>query len=47
MLLGAQFCSDSFSSISLDAVSKGASYSFYARYGITKRFKFNVKENYL
>ncbi|KAJ8623387.1 hypothetical protein MRB53_031916 [Persea americana] len=31
MLLGAQFCSDSFSSISLDAVKDGASYSFYAR----------------
>lgn len=31
MLLGAQFCSDSFSSISLDAVSEGASYSLYAR----------------
>ncbi|KAJ1383270.1 Nucleic acid-binding, OB-fold [Sesbania bispinosa] len=31
MLLGAQFCSDSFSSISLDAVNKGASYSLYAR----------------
>ncbi|XP_008809273.1 uncharacterized protein LOC103721024 [Phoenix dactylifera] len=31
MLLGAQFCSDSFSSISLDAVREGASYSFYAR----------------
>ncbi|XP_062164906.1 uncharacterized protein LOC133871480 isoform X1 [Alnus glutinosa] len=31
MLLGAQFCSDSFSSISLDAVNKGASFSLYAR----------------
>ncbi|KAL3812274.1 hypothetical protein ACJIZ3_013542 [Penstemon smallii] len=31
MLLGAQFCSDSFSSISLDAVKEGTSYSFYAR----------------
>ncbi|CAK8563780.1 unnamed protein product [Lathyrus sativus] len=31
MLLGAQFCSDSFSSISLEAVNKGASYSLYAR----------------
>ncbi|OVA16786.1 hypothetical protein BVC80_1543g242 [Macleaya cordata] len=31
MLLGAQFCSDSFSSISLDSVKSGASYSFYAR----------------
>ncbi|ONK78741.1 uncharacterized protein A4U43_C02F21940 [Asparagus officinalis] len=32
MLLGAQFCSDSFSSISVDAVKNGsASYSFYAR----------------
>ncbi|XP_045813718.1 uncharacterized protein LOC123907463 [Trifolium pratense] len=31
MLLGAQFCSDSFSSISLDAVNKGDSYSLYAR----------------
>ncbi|KAK7363485.1 hypothetical protein VNO77_05629 [Canavalia gladiata] len=31
MLLGAQFCSDSFSSISLDAVNEGASYSLYAR----------------
>ncbi|XP_015937060.1 uncharacterized protein LOC107462897 [Arachis duranensis] len=31
MLLAAQFCSDSFSSISLDAVNTGASYSFYAR----------------
>ncbi|KAK2373367.1 hypothetical protein QL285_074401 [Trifolium repens] len=31
MLLGAQFCSDSFSSISLDAVNKGDFYSLYAR----------------
>ncbi|CAL5198981.1 unnamed protein product [Lathyrus oleraceus] len=31
MLLGAQFCSDSFSSISLEAVNKGTSYSLYAR----------------
>ncbi|CAJ1940854.1 unnamed protein product [Sphenostylis stenocarpa] len=31
MLLGAQFCSDSFSSISPDAVNGGASYSLYAR----------------
>ncbi|KAK6930277.1 Cell division control protein 24, OB domain 2 [Dillenia turbinata] len=31
MLLGAQFCSDSFSSISLDAFTEGASYSLYAR----------------
>ncbi|KAF5941539.1 hypothetical protein HYC85_019181 [Camellia sinensis] len=31
MLLGAQFCSDSFSSISLDAVNQGVSYSLYAR----------------
>ncbi|XP_057958832.1 uncharacterized protein LOC131151595 isoform X2 [Malania oleifera] len=31
MLLGAQFCSDSFSSISLDAVAQGVSYSLYAR----------------
>ncbi|KAH1088357.1 hypothetical protein GLYMA_07G240200v4 [Glycine max] len=31
MLLGAQFCSDSFSSISLDAVNGGASCSLYAR----------------
>ncbi|XP_058757740.1 uncharacterized protein LOC131630985 isoform X2 [Vicia villosa] len=31
MLLGAQFCSDSFSSISLEAVNRGASYSLYAR----------------
>ncbi|GER33395.1 nucleic acid-binding proteins superfamily [Striga asiatica] len=31
MLLGAQFCSDSFSSISLDAVKQGTSYSLYAR----------------
>ncbi|MED6130363.1 hypothetical protein PIB30_000260 [Stylosanthes scabra] len=31
MLLAAQFCSDSFSSISLDAVNTGASYSLYAR----------------
>lgn len=31
MLLGAQFCSDSFSSISLDAVNQGISYSLYAR----------------
>ncbi|MCL7048283.1 hypothetical protein MKW94_005958 [Papaver nudicaule] len=31
MLLGAQFCSDTFSSIPLDAVDSGASYSFYAR----------------
>ncbi|KAK4405471.1 hypothetical protein Sango_0553600 [Sesamum angolense] len=33
MLLGAQFCSDSFSSISLDAVKEGASYSLYASVG--------------
>ncbi|KAG5101400.1 hypothetical protein JHK84_046369 [Glycine max] len=33
MLLGAQFCSDPFSSISLDAVNRGASYSLYARVG--------------
>ncbi|XP_058076610.1 uncharacterized protein LOC131225162 [Magnolia sinica] len=31
MLLGAQFCSDSFSSISFDAVKDGTSYSLYAR----------------
>ncbi|KAL5541968.1 hypothetical protein UlMin_009678 [Ulmus minor] len=31
MLLGAQFCSDSFSSISLDAVNQGISYSLYGR----------------
>lgn len=31
MLIGAQFCSDSFSSISLDAFNKGVSYSLYAR----------------
>ncbi|OMO53545.1 Nucleic acid-binding protein [Corchorus capsularis] len=31
ILIGAQFCSDSFSSISLDAVKNGVSYSFYAR----------------
>ncbi|XP_021907095.1 uncharacterized protein LOC110821533 isoform X3 [Carica papaya] len=31
VLIGAQFCSDSFSSISLDAVNDGASYSLYAR----------------
>ncbi|KAK6161013.1 hypothetical protein DH2020_004394 [Rehmannia glutinosa] len=31
MLLGAQFCSDSFSSISLDAIKEGTSYSLYAR----------------
>ncbi|KAL3626604.1 hypothetical protein CASFOL_030153 [Castilleja foliolosa] len=31
MLLGAQFCSDSFSSISLDAVKEGAFYSLFAR----------------
>lgn len=31
MLIGAQFCSDSFSSISLDAVNQGVSYSLYAR----------------
>ncbi|KAL5996422.1 hypothetical protein ACLOJK_026500 [Asimina triloba] len=31
MLLGAHFCSDSFSSISFDAVKDGTSYSFYAR----------------
>ncbi|KAF6170942.1 hypothetical protein GIB67_014759 [Kingdonia uniflora] len=31
LLLGAQFCSDSFSSISLDTVTDRASYSFYAR----------------
>lgn len=38
MLLGAQFCSDSFSSISLDAVKDGASYSFYARQGHLRLF---------
>ncbi|XP_040373473.1 uncharacterized protein LOC112199485, partial [Rosa chinensis] len=31
MLLGGQFCSDSFSSISLDAFSKNVSHSLYAR----------------
>ena len=31
MLLGAQFCSDSFSSISLGAVNQGVAYSLYAR----------------
>ncbi|XP_057471952.1 uncharacterized protein LOC130760587 [Actinidia eriantha] len=31
MLLGAQFCSDSFSSISFDAVNQGVSYALYAR----------------
>ncbi|PIN07779.1 hypothetical protein CDL12_19646 [Handroanthus impetiginosus] len=31
MLIGAQFCSDSFSAISLDAVKEGTSYSLYAR----------------
>ncbi|CAI9118972.1 OLC1v1020619C1 [Oldenlandia corymbosa var. corymbosa] len=31
MLLGAQFCSDSFSSISLEAINEGVSYSLYAR----------------
>ncbi|GAV70858.1 hypothetical protein CFOL_v3_14356 [Cephalotus follicularis] len=31
ILLAAQFCSDSFSSISLDDVNKGVSYSLYAR----------------
>ncbi|KAL8047537.1 hypothetical protein ABFX02_07G006200 [Erythranthe guttata] len=31
MLIGAQFCSDSFSSISLDSVKEGTSYSLYAR----------------
>ncbi|XP_071940247.1 uncharacterized protein [Coffea arabica] len=31
MLIGAQFCSDSFSSISLEAVKEGVSYSLYAR----------------
>ncbi|KAK9665130.1 hypothetical protein RND81_14G092600 [Saponaria officinalis] len=31
MLLGAQFCSDSFSSISLNAASEGIFYSLYAR----------------
>ncbi|XP_057809720.1 uncharacterized protein LOC131024227 [Salvia miltiorrhiza] len=31
MLLGAQFCADSFSSISLDEVNEGASLSLYAR----------------
>ncbi|CAH9120489.1 unnamed protein product [Cuscuta epithymum] len=31
IMLGAQFCSDSFSSICLDEVNNGASYSLYAR----------------
>ncbi|XVF28211.1 hypothetical protein REPUB_Repub15cG0009800 [Reevesia pubescens] len=31
ILIGAQFCSDSFSSISLDAIKNGVSYSLYAR----------------
>ncbi|KAF7852035.1 hypothetical protein BT93_L1127 [Corymbia citriodora subsp. variegata] len=31
ILLGAQFCSDSFASISLDAANTGVSYSLYAR----------------
>ncbi|RWR94299.1 Nucleic acid-binding proteins superfamily isoform 1 [Cinnamomum micranthum f. kanehirae] len=38
MLLGAQFCSDSFSSISLDAVKDGASYSLFARQGHLRLF---------
>ncbi|PNY08563.1 hypothetical protein L195_g005090 [Trifolium pratense] len=37
MLLGAQFCPDSFSSISLDGVNKGDSYSLYARFGTSQR----------
>lgn len=32
MLIAAQFCSDSFSSISLDEANSGVSYSLYARY---------------
>ena len=32
MLLAAQFCDDSFSTISLDKVKEGVSHSFYARY---------------
>ena len=31
MLLGAQCCSDSFSSISFDAINEGVSYALYAR----------------
>lgn len=31
MLLGAQFCSDTFSSVSLDSVNEGTTYSLYAR----------------
>ncbi|KAL0348587.1 UNVERIFIED_CONTAM: hypothetical protein Sangu_1086500 [Sesamum angustifolium] len=45
MLLGAQFCSDSFSSISLDAVREGASYSLYARCHIVSLHVFLLKLN--
>lgn len=31
MLLGAQFCSDSFCSVSLNGPNEGVSYSLYAR----------------
>ena len=31
MLLGAQFCSGTFSSVSLDSVNEGPTYSLYAR----------------
>lgn len=35
MLLGAQFCTYSFSSISADNIKHGASFSFYARQDCT------------
>ncbi|CAA6662180.1 unnamed protein product [Spirodela intermedia] len=40
MLLGAQFCSDSFSSISLDTSKEDPSYSFYTRQEKTNLFHF-------
>ncbi|KAF7837720.1 nucleic acid-binding-like protein [Senna tora] len=42
MLLGAQFCSDSFSSISLNGANEGVSYSLYARQ-VTLTFHVNIR----
>lgn len=47
MLLGAQFCSDSFSSISLDAVEAGNGYCFYARVEKVGRVEVQGKSGHL
>lgn len=47
MLLGAQFCSDSFSSISMDAVDAGNGYCFYARVEKVGRVEVQGKSGHL